>query len=75
MALSGYLRILAAASLWGLIGPVARIALAEGMPPLEVAFWRTASGWLFFAVQAVLAGQTRIAGDRKSTRLNSSHSR
>jgi len=62
MALSGYLRILAAASLWGLIGPVARIALAEGMPPLEVAFWRTASGWLFFAIQAVLAGQTHIAG-------------
>ncbi|EPR39360.1 protein of unknown function DUF6 transmembrane [Desulfovibrio sp. X2] len=62
MALSGYLRILCAASLWGLIGPVAKIALAAGMPPLEVAFWRTASGWLFFALQALFAGQYRVAG-------------
>ncbi len=61
MALSGYLRILCAAAFWGLIGPVARIALAEGMPPLEVAFWRTTFGWLFFALQAVIMRSTRIS--------------
>lgn len=61
MALSGYLRILCAACLWGLIGPVAKIALAEGMPPLEVAFWRIFSGWLFFAAQAAYMRSMRIA--------------
>ncbi len=61
MALSGYLRILCAACLWGLIGPVSKLALAEGMPPLEVAFWRVFSGWTFFAAQAALTRRTRVA--------------
>ena len=36
--------------LWGLLGPVARLAFQEGLSPLEVAFWRAALGGLLFAV-------------------------
>lgn len=36
------LLLLAAATLWGAIGPVAGFAFRAGMAPLEVAFWRAA---------------------------------
>jgi drug/metabolite transporter, DME family len=49
---SGILLVLAAAILWGALGPVSRVALAEGMEPLAVAFWRAAFGWIFFVVHA-----------------------
>jgi drug/metabolite transporter, DME family len=38
--LVGYLLVALAAVLWGLLGPVARIALQEGLQPLELGFWR-----------------------------------
>ena len=43
-----------AAALWGLLGPVARLAFQEGLSPLEVAFWRAALGGLLFATHTLL---------------------
>ncbi len=56
----GYLLILLAASLWGLIGPISRLAFAEGIAPLEVAFWRSAFAWLVFALHAGLRSQLAL---------------
>ncbi|ROR29749.1 DMT family transporter [Inmirania thermothiophila] len=50
-AVRGYALMVAAAALWGLIGPVSRVAFAEGMAPLEVAFWRALLAWGLFALQ------------------------
>ena len=58
--LRGYMLVISAGLMWGLIGPLAKIAFAAGMNTLEVAFWRTAIGWLFFAAHALLKGQTRM---------------
>lgn len=57
----GYGYVLCAAILWGLIGPLSKLAFAAGMDTLEVAFWRTALAWCFFAVQAVATKETRVA--------------
>lgn len=59
MRLRGYLLVLAAAAQWGLIGPIAKVAFAAGMPPLTVAFWRTALGWALFAALAFWRRETR----------------
>lgn len=59
-ALRGYALVALAALMWGLIGPVAKVALAEGMPPLEVAFWRTTLAWGLFAVHAAWRGKLRV---------------
>lgn len=58
--ITGYLFILAAAILWGFIGIFSSVAFAEGLGPLEVAFWRALFGWFCFGSQAVLRGQTRV---------------
>lgn len=57
----GYGFVLLAAALWGLLGPVSRFALAAGVSPLEVAFWRAVMGGVLFGVHAALRGQVRIA--------------
>ncbi len=49
----GYLAIFVAAALWGLIGPVSRLALREGLAPLEVAFFRAVLAWFPFALQSL----------------------
>ena len=54
-------RILLAAVLWGLLGPVAYVALREGMAPLEIAFWRAAIAAVLYAAHAVARGSWRIA--------------
>lgn len=41
-----------AALQWGLIGIVGRVAMAESVPPLSVAFWRAALGACWFALHA-----------------------
>ncbi len=43
--------------LWACIGPIAKIAFAEGMQPLEVGFWRAGFGGLAFAIHAVSTRQ------------------
>ena len=46
--------ILLAALLWGMFGPVARVALREGIGPLEIAFWRTIIALALFALHVAL---------------------
>ncbi|MHB1223212.1 MAG: DMT family transporter [Gemmatimonadaceae bacterium] len=55
------LHILAAAALWGLLGPVAMIALREGVAPLEIAFWRAAIAGVLYAVHSAVSGRWRLA--------------
>ncbi len=57
----GYLYMLTAAFLWGLIGPVSRLAFTYGLTPLEVAFWRAVFGGLLFGSHAFLIGRIRVA--------------
>ena len=56
---AGY--IVLAAVLWGILGPVARLAFAEGIAPLEVAFWRAVIAGGAFVAHAVVARPDRIA--------------
>ena len=58
--LKGYLFITAAAVLWGMIGPFARLAFSEGVLPMEVAFWRALLGWIFFGSHAVMLREVRM---------------
>ena len=58
--MSGYLYVLAAAALWGLIGPLSKLSFAAGMDTVEVAFWRTTLAWFLFAAQAVANRETHI---------------
>jgi DME family drug/metabolite transporter len=57
----GYAYIFAAAILWGLIGPFAKLAFQEGITPLEVAFWRAVLAWCCFGPQALVQRQIRVA--------------
>lgn len=56
----GYLFVILSAVLWGLIGPVSRVALADGVEPLEIAFWRAAVGGACFAAHAAAIRKTRL---------------
>lgn len=55
----GYIMIIVAISCWGLIGPLGRFGLAEGVSSLEIAFWRAAFGGAFFIIQAACTGLWR----------------
>lgn len=46
--------IVAAACLWGLLGIFGKLAQAEGVSAVEVAFWRAAFGGLLFAAHAAV---------------------
>ena len=56
----GYGFTLLAASLWGLIPPVAKLAFREGIGPLELAFWRAALAGVGFALVAAARGQLAL---------------
>ncbi|WP_135257028.1 DMT family transporter [Thermus caldilimi] len=56
----GYLYLLLAAFLWGLIGPVSRLAFQEGLTPLAVAFFRAGIAWVFFGLHALFLRQVRV---------------
>jgi len=60
---TGYALVALAALLWGAIGPLSKIALQEGMTPLEVAFWRAAMAWVLYAANA--AAIRRVTMDLK----------
>ncbi len=47
-AYGGYLLVAAAAALWATSGPISRVLYAEGVTPLELAFWRTAAASVLF---------------------------
>ena len=52
---------MAAAALWGVLGPFSRLAFSEGVQPMEVAFWRALLAWGFFAIHAVATRSLRMA--------------
>ena len=54
MAFRGYAFIVAAAVLWGMIGPFSRLAFQEGISPMEVAFWRALLTWILFGGHAMI---------------------
>lgn len=56
----GYFFIFLAAVCWGLVGPVGRFAMGEGVSPLEVGFWRAAFGGALFLLYAAKAGILKI---------------
>jgi DME family drug/metabolite transporter len=49
-----------AAILWGLLGPVARVALREGVEPLELGFWRAVLAGVLCLVLAVARDAPRL---------------
>lgn len=53
--------VLLAAALWGLIGPISRFALQDGITALEIAFWRAAVAAALFFAQAGIGGRLRVA--------------
>ena len=60
MALKGYIYIIIAGTLWGMVGPLARLAFKEGLSPLEVAFWRALLAWVLFGGHAIIIRQVRL---------------
>jgi drug/metabolite transporter, DME family len=59
-SLSGYAFVLSAAVLWALIGPIARFPIAEGVQPLEIAFWRAALAGALYLLHSRLRGRFAI---------------
>jgi DME family drug/metabolite transporter len=57
----GYFYVFCAGVLWGLLGPVSRVALDAGLAPLEIAFWRAALAAALFAAHAGLRRRVRVA--------------
>ncbi|GLC26845.1 DMT family transporter [Roseisolibacter agri] len=57
----GYVWILLAAALWGTLGPAARLALRDGVEPLELGFWRALVGGALFAAHALSRRRMRVA--------------
>jgi drug/metabolite transporter, DME family len=60
MLIKGYIYIVAAAVLWGMIGPFSRLAFQEGVAPMEVAFWRALLAWVLFGAHAMIRGEVRL---------------
>ncbi len=58
--MTGYIFIILAASCWGFIGIFSSLAFAEGVGPMEVAFWRALIAWLFFGSQAIVRKETHL---------------
>jgi len=55
-----YVYVLAAAVLWGMLGPVSRLVLRHGILPLEIAFWRAAVAAACFGIHALAIRRTRL---------------
>lgn len=58
--MTGYTFIILAAICWGFIGIFSSIAFAEGLGPMEVAFWRAIIAWFFFGSQAIVRKETLL---------------
>lgn len=56
----GYLQILAAATLWGLLGPISKYGLQDGITPHELAFWRAGLGAVFFLLHSARHGTLAV---------------
>jgi len=59
-----YLRILAAAVIWGSIGVAGRIAFSAGVDPLETAFFRAAIAFLAIAAAVAIANRPLLRVQR-----------
>jgi drug/metabolite transporter, DME family len=59
-AATGYLLVLTAAVLWGLLGVFSRAVLDAGVAPLEIAFWRAVIAGAAFGLHAALVGRLRL---------------
>ena len=59
-----YLRILAAAAIWGSIGVAGRIAFGAGVDPLEAAFFRAAIAFLVLITIVTLSKRSRLRVQR-----------
>lgn len=57
---AGYFFTFTAACCWGLTGTLARVPLGNGVSPLEVAFWRAATGAVLFIAHALFTGRWRV---------------
>jgi len=55
----GYVYVLTAAFMWGVIGIFAKYVLAEGVSALEIAFWRATFAWVLFLIHALVKGQAK----------------
>ena len=57
---SGYFWILLTAFFWSLVGVLSKVCMAEGVTPLETAFWRAAFGLLFFLGHTLVTRQIAV---------------
>jgi len=60
MNAQGFLCVLAAAFMWGLIGVFTNFILPEGVSALEIAFWRATFAWVMFVIHAGVKKQIRV---------------
>ena len=66
----GTIAILLAVLCWGLLGVMSRVAMADGTPPLTVAFWRAVLAFALFTVHATITGAQPIrSADRPAAVL------
>lgn len=61
MSKTGYLLVVLCTIMFSLIGVISRVPLAEGVAPVEVAFWRATFGAFFFISHGMLTGAWRIS--------------
>lgn len=57
---SGYFWIILTAFFWSLVGVLSKVCMAEGVTPLETAFWRAAFGLIFFLGHTVVTRQIAV---------------
>ena len=58
--LQGYAFAAVAALLWSFVYPLSRYCMEEGVPPLEMAFWRVFLGGAAFLAYAAARGETSV---------------
>jgi drug/metabolite transporter (DMT)-like permease len=58
--------VLVAAVLWGALGVLGKAAQAEGVAPLEIAFWRALGGGLLFTMHALVVRASWPRGRARS---------
>lgn len=57
---TGYVMVFIASFCFALVGVLSRYPLAEGVSPIECAFWRAAFGSIFFIIQGIITGAWRV---------------
>ena len=57
---AGMFWIVATAALWSFLGLIGKFCLAQGMPPMQCAFWRCVFGGAAFFLHCAFTGSLRI---------------